>query len=124
MGRYRNISSEWIWAGFVGDQTPEEFVERTTVSDYVQDLPNIFPDADFTEEELQEIEESLTEYIEQQTNSVFWQECNGCGRRFRVNYATGDYVDEPCECECPYSPVDGAPSISEWKEMQAAKGKP
>lgn len=53
--------------------------------------------------------------------SVFWQECNACGKRFRIDYATGDYVDEPCDCECPYSPVDGAPSISEWKEMQARK---
>lgn len=50
-------------------------------------------------------------------STIVEQECNCCGTTFRVQYyANGSYIyiDEPCNCECDFSPVDGAPSISEW----------
>ncbi|MBQ6403317.1 MAG: hypothetical protein IJI27_05375 [Oscillospiraceae bacterium] len=47
------------------------------------------------------------------------QECDCCGKVFTVRYhsnGTYDYVDEPCDCEANFSPVDGEPSISQWLE--------
>ncbi len=50
------------------------------------------------------------------SEDVFMQECNSCGKRFRLKYETSGsyvYLDESCECEDAFSPVEGAPSISE-----------
>ena len=58
------------------------------------------------------------------------QECEACGRRFKVQYVTTigrikkfryEYVDTPCECDAAFHPVDGAPSISEWLEQLNAE---
>ncbi len=54
---------------------------------------------------------------------IFEQECNNCGARFKVRYmrdGTYIYIDEPCECDSDFSPVEGNPSMSEWL---AHKGK-
>ena len=50
-------------------------------------------------------------------DNVFEQECNECGVRFRVRYfydGSYEYVDDPCECESGFSPVEGNLSISEF----------
>ena len=48
-------------------------------------------------------------------DNIFEQECNGCGAKFRIQYQDNGsykYIDEPCECESDFSPVDDNPSIS------------
>lgn len=60
------------------------------------------------------------------TTAIVEQECNCCGTTFRVQYCENGsygsyiYIDEPCNCECDFSPVDGAPSISEWIKRKEA----
>ena len=68
-------------------------------------------------------ERSIEEQIKEDAKNTFMQECNSCGKRFRILYkADGSYIyiDQPCLCDSAFSPCDGAPSITEWlnKEMK------
>lgn len=50
---------------------------------------------------------------------VVTQECCGCGHKFDIMYlqdGTYLYLDDECDCEYPFFPVNGQPSISEWLE--------
>lgn len=65
------------WEGYVGDQTPQEFMEisaskgfstiEQAVADYVADLPDIQPDVEFEEGDLEQIAVLLAQYIRQNT---------------------------------------------------------
>lgn len=47
------------------------------------------------------------------------QECCDCGCKFDIMYlqdGTYEYIDDCCDCEYPFFPVNGQPSISEWLE--------
>ncbi len=60
------------------------------------------------------------------SEDIFWQECNGCGKEFRIRYKKDgcyDYLDEPCECGETFSPRDDAPSISQWLEALKAQNQ-
>lgn len=55
--------------------------------------------------------------------SQFDQVCTCCGKKFPAWYrydtekkTTEITYADPCKCEAEYSPVGGAPSISEWVE--------
>jgi len=62
-----------IWAGFVGSQSPAEFMEvsrskgyntaEEAVAAYVRELPNMFPDDDITADQLPEIHDGLLRYL-------------------------------------------------------------
>lgn len=57
--------------------------------------------------------------MNRQLTKTVLQECNGCGHTFNVEYCIDghyNYIDEPCDCECGFSPVNGEPSFSEWSE--------
>lgn len=48
------------------------------------------------------------------------QQCNECGCEFDLVYwsdGTYTYLDDTCDCESNFSPVDGQPSLSEWLEQ-------
>ena len=50
----------------------------------------------------------------------FVQECDNCHIQFRIMYyvdGTYNYIDEPCECESEFHPVDG-PSLTQWMEYK------
>lgn len=56
--------------------------------------------------------------MDQNTN-LFWQECNGCGREFQLEYhkdGSYAYIGATCDCEESFSPKQGEPSISQWLE--------
>lgn len=74
----RSLTHYQAWEGYVGSQTPVEFmrysredghltVEAATVA-YANDLPNLFPDecGDLTAEEKAAIADRLAEFIESQ----------------------------------------------------------
>lgn len=47
------------------------------------------------------------------------QECNRCGHAVVLEYRSDGsykYTTPPCECEDLFSPVNNAPSLSEWLE--------
>ena len=47
------------------------------------------------------------------------QECHSCGKHFYLKYhsdGTYEYVEEVCDCDTDFSPVEGELSISEWLE--------
>lgn len=47
------------------------------------------------------------------------QECSECGKQFTLLYlddGSYEYLEEPCECDASFHPVDGELSISEWLE--------
>jgi len=51
--------------------------------------------------------------------NIFLQECDGCGMQFELEYLKNgsyNYVNSSvdCGCESSFSPIEGAPSISEW----------
>lgn len=51
---------------------------------------------------------------------IVTQECHFCGKRFDLMYwanGTYTYLEEPCECEAEFSPVDGKPTLMEWLEQ-------
>ena len=62
-----------IWAGFVGSQTPQEFIEisrskgytttEEAVAAYVRELPDMFPYDEITADQLPEIEKGLLRYL-------------------------------------------------------------
>ena len=50
---------------------------------------------------------------------VVTQECYDCGCKFDIMYlqdGTYEYIDDCCDCESPFSPISGQPSISQWLE--------
>jgi len=62
---------------------------------------------------------SYSSWVTTSYDDIFMQECNSCGKRFRLKYeANGSYryVDDPCECEDAFSPTNCSPSISQWLE--------
>jgi hypothetical protein len=50
--------------------------------------------------------------------NIFMQECECCGKKFRIKYLLNgsyEYIDEPCECESDFTPANSSiPSISQW----------
>lgn len=53
-------------------------------------------------------------------NKQVKQECSCCGHQFDLMYwANGSYtyLDDPCDCEAEFHPVEGSPTISEWLEQ-------
>ena len=51
------------------------------------------------------------------------QQCNCCGKHFRLEYmsnGTYSYLDNTCDCESDFTPIDG-PSINEWLEQFVLK---
>lgn len=48
------------------------------------------------------------------------QECQECGKQFRVKYledGSYEYIDEACNCESGFHPVEDEQSISQWTDQ-------
>ena len=55
--------------------------------------------------------------IMKKTYKVVEQECENCGKHFHLRYCSDgnyEYIDESCECESGFHPVEDEQSISEW----------